>query len=96
MKDPWLAVNLSLFFPGLGQLYAANFIRGLVLITVQSLLIGTGLWSVFSPEGDVASGLIYLTIAIGVYIFNLFDALLLIYYQAPEGEHLTCAMSNYT
>ena len=84
MKDPWLAVNLSLFFPGLGQLYAANFIRGLVLITVQILFIGTGLWSVFSPEGDVASGLIYLAIAIGVYIFNLFDALLLIYYQAPE------------
>jgi signal peptidase I len=84
MKDPWLAVNFSLFFPGLGQLYATNFIRGVILIILQGLLIGTGLWSVFSPEGDVASGLIYLAIAIGVYIFNLFDALLLIYYQAPE------------
>ena len=48
MKDPWLAVNLSLFFPGLGQLYAENFVRGLILIIVQSLLIGTGLWSVFN------------------------------------------------
>ena len=84
MKDPWLAVNFSLFFPGLGQLYATNFIRGVILIILQGLLIGTGLWSVFSPEGDVASGLIYLAIAIGVYIFNLFDALLLIYDQAPE------------
>jgi signal peptidase I len=78
MKDPWLAVNLSLFFPGLGQLYAANFVRGLIIITVQILFIGTGLWSIFSPEGDVTSGLIYLAIAIAIYIFNLFDALLLI------------------
>jgi len=84
MKDPWLAVNLSLFFPGLGQLYAEKFVRGLILIIVQSLLIGTGLWSLFSPEGDVASGLIYLAIAIGIYLFNLVDALSLIYYQAPE------------
>jgi signal peptidase I len=84
MKDPWFAVNLSMFFPGLGQIYAEKPIRGLVLITIQSLFIGTGLWSIFNAEGDVLSGLIYLGFAISIYIFNLFDALLLIYYQSPE------------
>jgi TM2 domain-containing membrane protein YozV len=31
-KEPWLAVNLSMFFPGIGQIYSGNVRRGIVLI----------------------------------------------------------------
>ncbi|MEB3311828.1 MAG: signal peptidase I [Snowella sp.] len=84
LKDPWLAVNLSMFFPGLGQLYGGKLYRGLVLILVQALFLGTGVWSILSPTGDIATGLIFLAIAIGIYIFTIMDALLLVYHQAPE------------
>ncbi len=84
LKDPWLAVNLSMFFPGIGQIYGGKLYRGLILILVQVLLIGTGVWSIFSSTGDIATGLIFLAIAIGVYIFTVMDALLLVYHQAPE------------
>lgn len=84
LKEPWLAVNLSMFFPGLGQIYGGKLYRGLILVISQLFLMGTGIWSVFSPTGDVATGLILGAIAIGVYIFTLMDALLLVYHQAPE------------
>jgi signal peptidase I len=30
-KEPWLAVNLSLFFPGIGQFYAQKFTKAFVI-----------------------------------------------------------------
>ncbi|GEM_PF-4770486 len=30
-KEPWLAVNLSRVFPGLGQIYAGKVTRGLII-----------------------------------------------------------------
>jgi signal peptidase I len=34
-KEPWLAVNLSMFFPGIGQIYAGKIFRGSILIISQ-------------------------------------------------------------
>ena len=73
-KEPWLAVNLSLFFPGMGQLYAGKFYKGSSLFLVQIGLIIISFWSIYSPEGNTVNAIFSLGILITVYIFNLFDA----------------------
>jgi signal peptidase I len=32
-KEPWLAVNLSMIFPGIGQIYSGNALRGWIFIS---------------------------------------------------------------
>jgi signal peptidase I len=83
-KDPWLAVNLSMFYPGLGQIYAGYGVRGLGFFALQSLCLGIGFWSILSPEGDIISGLIYLLMSLGIYLGNMIDALLLVFNQNPQ------------
>lgn len=71
-KEPWFAVNLSMFFPGIGQIYSGNVRRGIVLIISYILLSGGGL--LFSPTGGTEIDLVLLFATIAVYIWNLFDA----------------------
>jgi signal peptidase I len=73
-KEPWLAVNLSMFFPGIGQLYAGEQFRGLGFIGGELILSAIAFWSIFSPTGNTVTGLIGLLLAAIVYVFNLFDA----------------------
>ncbi|NEQ20848.1 MAG: signal peptidase I, partial [Microcoleus sp. SIO2G3] len=72
--EPWFAVNLSMFFPGIGQLYAGEKLKGLGFIGSEVLLIAIASWSIFSPTGNTATGLICLLLAVTVYIWSLFDA----------------------
>ncbi len=72
--EPWLAVNLSMFFPGIGQLYAGEKLKGLGFLCIQMLLIAIAIWSIFSPTGNTAIGLVCLLSIIIIYILNLFDA----------------------
>lgn len=80
-KDPWLAVNLSMFFPGIGQLYAGKLWRGLFWIFTQAILIIYTLWSIFHPQGKTLTGLICLAFVGLVYLASIFDAHLCVYYQ---------------
>ena len=73
-KEPWLAVNLSMFFPGIGQIYSGNVRRGIILIISYILLFGIGGWLIFSPTGDTRIGLVLLLATLPVNIWNLFDA----------------------
>ncbi len=73
-KEPWFAVNLSMFFPGIGQIYSGNVRRGIVLIISYILLIGIGGGLILSPTGDTGIGLVLLFASIAVNIWNLFDA----------------------
>jgi signal peptidase I len=73
-KEPWLAVNLSMFFPGIGQIYAGHPLRGLMLVLGQVVLLAIATYAIFSPAGSTVSGLSYLAIALLVYIVGLFDA----------------------
>jgi signal peptidase I len=73
-KEPWFAVNLSMFFPGIGQIYSGNVRRGIVLIISYILLIGIGGGLILSPTGDTGIGLVLLFATIPVNIWNLFDA----------------------
>ena len=73
-KEPWFAVNLSIFFPGIGQIYSGNVRRGIIFIISYILLIGIGGWLFLSPTGDTGIGLVLLLATIPVNIWNLFDA----------------------
>lgn len=73
-KEPWLAVNLSMFFPGIGQIYAGEQFRGLGFIGGELILSAIAVWSIFSPTGNTVTGLICLLIVAVIYIFSLFDA----------------------
>ncbi|RED93364.1 tetratricopeptide repeat protein [Marinoscillum furvescens] len=47
LKDPQKAYNLSLFLPGVGQMYAGHFGRGLVSGGVQLALVGFTAWHLY-------------------------------------------------
>lgn len=72
--EPWLTVNLSMFFPGIGQLYIGEKVRGLGFLGGQLLLIAIAAWSIFSPNGNTVTGMIFVFPITAIYILNLFDA----------------------
>src|ERR671932_1782397 len=72
--EPWLAVNLSMFFPGIGQLYVGERVRGLGLLCSQLVLIAIAAWSIFSPSGNTLTGIGCLFPIVVLYVLNLFDA----------------------
>jgi signal peptidase I len=73
-KEPWLAVNLSMFWPGIGQIYSGKVLRGWIFIISQILLICIGGWLLFTPTGDIRIGLILLLSTLVVGIWSFFDA----------------------
>lgn len=72
--EPWLAVNLSMFFAGIGQLYAGQILKGLAFICCQAIVIGFASWSIFSANGNTITGLFFLGVVVALYFFALFDA----------------------
>lgn len=73
-RDPWLAVNLSLFFPGIGQIYAGKTFKGWAFLITYASLILVGLRLIFTARGSLAIALTSLLLAVVLYIANLFDA----------------------
>lgn len=72
-KEPWLAVNLSRILPGIGQIYAGQSTKGLLILLSYFILIGIGGWLILSTSPF--AGIALLTIALLVLpIWNLFDA----------------------
>lgn len=79
-KEPWLAVNLSRIFPGLGQIYAGQTAKGYGIALVVILLTSVGGWLLLSPTGDARTGISLVVLFPAVItIWNLFDA-----YQATR------------
>ena len=74
LKEPWLAVNISMFFPGTGQLYAGKTLKGIGFVSAEVILIAIATWSIFSPTGNTVTGLGCLFAIAIIYILNLFDA----------------------
>jgi signal peptidase I len=73
-KEPWLAVVLSSFLAGIGQIYAGRKWRGIILILTVVALICFSIWSILSPKCDIlVSAGIYVAILI-IWTWNLFDA----------------------
>ncbi|MBE9126648.1 signal peptidase I [Coleofasciculus sp. LEGE 07092] len=73
-KEPWLAVNLSLFLPGLGQIYVGHFLKGFFLILVQLLLYGLSGWLIVSPTGHIIIGLLIFLVTFFLSIWTIVDS----------------------
>jgi signal peptidase I len=73
-QHPWLAVNLSLLFPGLGQIYRGEWTLGLILCLSFAVLLARGIWSIFAASGNTVRGLWLIGLAMVIYGFSLFQA----------------------
>ena len=78
-KDPWLAVNLSMFFPGMGQFYAGNYFQGFLFFNGQIFWLLLVIWHIFAAEGNTVTGFICFGVTIIFYLSNLIDAYLSVY-----------------
>lgn len=72
--NPWLAVNYSLVFPGLGQLYSAFWIKGISLILITVVMLGYAVWSIFGANGQTLWGFWTIACFLAVYSFSILDA----------------------
>ncbi len=72
--NPWLAVNYSLVFPGLGQLYSAFWVKGISLILIAVFMIGYAIWSIFGTNGQTLWGFWTIGCFLVVYSFSILDA----------------------
>lgn len=72
--NPWLAVNYSLVFPGLGQLYSAFWVKGISLILITVVMIGYAIWSIFGANGQTLWGFWTIGCILVVYSFSILDA----------------------
>ncbi|MEC4894808.1 MAG: signal peptidase I [Oscillatoria sp. PMC 1051.18] len=73
-KDSWLAVNLSMFFPGLGQFYARKDTKGIFFLLSQLILVSFALWSFLDARGNTLTGIGLLLAIATLYLVNIFDA----------------------
>ena len=72
--NPWLAVNYSLVFPGLGQLYSAFWVKGISLVLAAVVMIGYATWSIFGANGQTLQGFWTIGCFLIVYSFSILDA----------------------
>ncbi|NQT24556.1 signal peptidase I [candidate division KSB1 bacterium] len=73
IKNPWLAVNLSMFFPGVGQIYAGERTRGWIIFCAQLALLTFGFWVLFSPYGHTLLGAGFLFAALIIHVMGIID-----------------------
>ncbi|MEM1241890.1 MAG: signal peptidase I [Cyanobacteria bacterium P01_H01_bin.26] len=72
--NPWLAVNYSLVFPGLGQLYSAFWVKGVSLMLITAVMLGYAIWSIFGANGQTMGGFWTIACVLVVYSFSILDA----------------------
>ncbi|MEM1254074.1 MAG: signal peptidase I [Cyanobacteria bacterium P01_H01_bin.21] len=72
--NPWLAVNYSMVFPGLGQLYSALWVKGISLILITVVMLGYATWSIFGANGQTLWGFWTIACFLIVYSFSILDA----------------------
>ncbi len=75
-REPWLAAVLSLFAPGLGQIYCGEIVRGLVLFLASLLFTPLVLLAaVLPPATPVLAGLMAAAVAVlGAYVYAVVAA----------------------
>ena len=65
-REPWLAVNLSLFLPGLGQWYSGERRLGVGIALLAAALFVGGIGLCFAPGGSVVAAMILMGAAVVV------------------------------
>ncbi|MGD1906244.1 MAG: signal peptidase I [Leptolyngbyaceae cyanobacterium] len=72
---PWLAANCSLIFPGFGQLYRGQVLKGSLFAIATGSLISFLIWSIFAADGNTVQGLWAIASLLTLYGWSIFDAL---------------------
>lgn len=76
-------------WPGIGQIYSGQPLRGVALLVGAGGLVAIAAWSILSAHGNPLHGLIGGLLAAGLYIFNLFDAHAGVYrHKATNAEKI--------
>lgn len=52
-KNPWLAVNLSMLLPGLGQFYGGSWLGGCFFVLALAAAVAAQIWLIFGPSGGL-------------------------------------------
>ena len=73
-KEPWLAVVLSSFLAGIGQIYSGRIWRGSALILATVTLVCLYFWSWLSPTCNVLISIAFFLADVVMWIWNIFDA----------------------
>ncbi|MFW6359435.1 MAG: signal peptidase I [Chroococcales cyanobacterium] len=93
-KDPWLAVNFSMFFPGIGQFYAGKTVKGMIFLITQVMLLGFAFWSLFGTNGNTLVSLYCLIPITLLYFGNLLDAYFSVKQYSSSGERIPRQQKN--
>ena len=73
-REPWLAANLSLFFPGLGQWYAGAFAAATVTAALAVTLYLAGGYLALAPRTNGALGMLLLFALVALWLFSIWHA----------------------
>jgi signal peptidase I len=73
-KEPWLAVNLSKLLPGLGEIYAGNFVQGLCIIGLLFFSILLSIYLFLSSTGNIYVAILLYLLTFLLMIWSLFNA----------------------
>lgn len=73
-KEPWMAVCLSVLWPGVGQMYADRMFRGIVFAVAELVLGVVGLWQAVAKSGGLLLAVILLVAAGILAIVSYFYA----------------------
>jgi len=73
-REPWLALILSIIFPGLGQIYYGNKIRGIFILILYLFLVAFIVYSILSISGNALLGYTLLLIALLLALFSHIDS----------------------
>ncbi|MEO1591499.1 MAG: S26 family signal peptidase, partial [Cyanobacteria bacterium J06632_22] len=68
--SPWLPVNLSLVWPGLGHIYQQQWLLGVTLATLFLGCSSRSGWEIFAANGQTRWGFIYLTASVLIYAIS--------------------------
>ena len=90
-KEPWLAVNLSLFLPGMGQFYAGQPFWGVILLLLFAALIIFSGWSLLADQGNAALGLLLLLLTFPLSVSSMIAA-----YIGTRGQNSSTFESKRT
>ena len=58
-KNPWIAGALSFFFPGAGQLYNEDYMKGIILISAMIASVVTIVYSGIALGGEMMNGQVF-------------------------------------
>jgi len=73
-REPWLALILSIIFPGLGQIYYGNKTRGIFILILYLFLVAFIVYSILSISGNALLGYTLLLIALLLALFSHVDS----------------------